>query len=74
MGVRDPAIETTWEDWLTKLGVNNAKTREVIRRQAIRQTRELSDVILQQFHVAIYTNPKWALHNISNTTTERFKL
>jgi len=44
--VRESAIETAWEDRLTKLGVNNAKNRDVIRQQAIRKTLELSDVIL----------------------------
>jgi len=78
VGVRGSAIETAWEDRLTKLGVNNAKTRDVIRRQAIRKTLELSDVILRKFHVATRTSPEWALqalsNDISNTTTERFKL
>ena len=78
VGVRGSAIETAWEDRLTKLGVNNAKTRDVIRRQAIRKTLELSGVILRQFHVAAPTSPEWALqalyNDISNTTTERFKL
>jgi len=78
VGVRGSAIETAWEDWLTKLGVNNAKTRDVIRRQAIRKTLELSGVILRQFHVATPTSPEWALQalfkDISNTTAERFKL
>jgi len=78
VGVRGSAIEAAWEDRLTRLGVNNAKTRDVIRRQAIRKTLELSDVILQQFHVATHTSPEWAFqalsNDISNTTTERFKL
>jgi len=78
VGVCGSAIEAAWEDLLTKLGVNNAKTRDVIRRQAIRKTLELSDVILRQFHVATHTSPKWALqalsNDICNTTTERFKL
>jgi hypothetical protein len=78
VGARGSAIETAWEDRLTKLGVNNAKTRDVIRRQAIRKTLELSDVILRQFHVATHTSPEWALQalskDISNTTTERLKL
>ena len=78
VGVRGSAIETAWEDWLTKLGVNNAKTRDVIRRQAIRKTLELSDVFLRQCNVATHTSPGWALqalsNDISNTTTERFKL
>ena len=43
-----------------------------------RMTLELSDVILRQFHVATHTSPEWALqalsNDISNTTTERFKL
>jgi len=52
VGVRGSTIETAWEYRLTKLGVNNAKTRDVIRRQAIRKTLEFSDVILRQFHVA----------------------
>jgi len=73
VGVRGSAIEVAWEDRLTKLGVNNAKTRDVIRRQAIRKTLEISDVILQQFHVAAHTSPEWALqalsNDISNTTT-----
>ena len=77
VGVRGSAIEVAWEDRLTKLGVNNAKTRDIIRRQAIRKT-QLSDVILRQFHVATHTSPEWALqalsNDISNTTTERFKL
>ena len=78
VGVCGSTIEAAWEDRLTRLGVNNAKTRDVIRRQAIRKTLELSDVILLQFHVATHTSPEWALqalsNNISNTTTERFKL
>jgi len=45
--VRGSAIEAAWEDWLTKLGVNNAKTRDVIRQQAVKKTLELSDVILR---------------------------
>jgi len=48
VGVRGSAIETAWEDRLTRLGVNNAKTRDIIRRQGIRKTLELSDVILRQ--------------------------
>ena len=72
------AIEAAWEDRLSKLGVNNAKTRDVIRRQDIRKIQELSDVILRQFQVATHTSPRWALqalaNNISNTTTERFNL
>ena len=78
VGVRGFAIEGAWEHRLTKLGVNNAKTRDVIRRQAIRKTLGLSDIILRQFHVATHTSPEWALqalsNDISNTTTERFKL
>ena len=78
VGVRGSAIEAAWEDRLTRLGVSNAKTRDVIRQQAIRKTLELSDVILRQFHVAMHTSPEWALqalsNDISNTTTERFKL
>jgi len=58
VGVRGSAIEAAWEDWLTKPGVNNAKTRDVIQRQAIRKTLELSDVILRQFHVATHTSPE----------------
>ena len=61
MGVQGSAIETAWENRLTKLGVNNAKTHDVVRRQAIRKTLELSDVILRQFHVATHTSPEWAL-------------
>ena len=41
VGFRGSAIEAAWEDRLTKLGVNNTKTHDVIRRQAIRKTREL---------------------------------
>jgi len=71
-------MEAAWQDRLTKLGVNNAKTRDFIRRQAIRKTLELSDVILPQFNVATHTSPEWDLqalaNDISNTTTERFKL
>jgi hypothetical protein len=78
VGVRGSAIETAWEYRLTKLGVNNVKTRDVIRRQAIRKTFEISDIILRQFHEATHTSPKWALqvmsNDISNTTTEQFKL
>jgi len=59
VGVRGSAIEAAWEDRLTRLGVNNAKTRDAIRRQAIRKTLELSDVILLQFHVATHTSPEW---------------
>ena len=76
--VRGSAIEAAWEDRLTRLGANNAKIREVIRRQAICKTLELSDVILRQFHVVTHTSPEWALqalsNDISNTTTKRFKL
>ena len=78
VGVRGSAIEAAWGDWLTKLGVSNAKTRDVIQWQAIRKTLELSDVILRQFHVATHTSPEWALqapsNNISNMSTERFNL
>jgi len=78
VGVQGSAIETAWEDRLTKLGVNNEKTRDVIRQQAIRKTLDLSDVILRQFHVDTHTSPEWALqalsNEISNTTTKRFKL
>jgi len=78
VGVRGSAIEAAWEDRLTRLGVNNEKTRDVIRRQAIRKTLELSDAILRQFHIATHTSPEWALqalsNNISNTTTKQFKL
>jgi len=78
VGVRGSAIEAAWQDRLTKLGVDNAKTRDIIRRQAIRKTLKLLDVILRQFHVATHTSPEWALqalsNDISNTTTERFKL
>jgi len=54
VGVRGFAMKAAWEDLLTKLGVNNAKTRDFIRRQAIRKTLELSDVILPQFNVATH--------------------
>ena len=78
VGVRGSAIEAVWEDRLSKLGANNAKTRDVIRRQAIRKTLELSNVSLRQFHVAMHTSPQWSLHaladDISNTTTDRFNL
>jgi len=74
---RGSAIEAAWKDRLTRLGVNNAKTRDVIQRQAIRKTLELSDIILWQFHVATHTSPEWALqalsNDISNTTTESSK-
>jgi len=71
VGVRGSAIEAAWEDRLTKLGVNSAKTRDVIRRQAIRKTPQLSDVILRQFHVATHTSPKWALQALSTTSLTR---
>ena len=78
MGVHGSAIEAAWEDRLTRLGANNAKIRDVIRRQAICKTLELSDVILRQFHVVTHTSPEWALqtlsNDISNTTTERLTL
>jgi len=78
VGVQGSAIKTAWEDRLTKLGVNNAKTRDVVRQQAIHKTLDLSDVILRQFHVDAHTSPEWALqalsNEISNTTTKRFKL
>ena len=78
VGVRGPAIEAAWEDWLSKLGVDNEKICDVIRRQAIRKTPELSDIILWQFHVATHMSPGWALHalahDISDTNTERFNL
>jgi len=78
MGIRGSAIEAAWEDRLSKLGADNAKTRDVIRRQAIRETLELSDVNLRQFHVATHTSPQWALHaladDIPNTITEHFNL
>ena len=35
--VRGSAIEAAWEDQLTKLGVNSAKTRDVIRQQAVKK-------------------------------------
>ena len=41
VGVRGFAIEAAWEDRLSKLGADNTKTRDVIRRQAIRKIREL---------------------------------
>jgi capsid protein len=66
MGVLGSTIEAAWQDWLTKLGVNNAKTRDVIRQQAVKKTLELSDVILRQFHVATHTSPEWALHALSH--------
>jgi hypothetical protein len=69
--VRGSAIEAAWDHRLSKLGVNNAKTRDIIRRQAIQKTRELSDVILRQLHVAMHTSPDLALQavadDISNT-------
>ena len=78
MAVTGSAIEAAWEDRLSKLGVNNAKTRDVIRRQAICKTLEPLDVILRQIHVAMHTSPEWALHaladDIPNTTAERFNL
>jgi len=46
--------------------------------RAVKKTLELSDFIVQQFHVAMHTSPEWALHalstDISNMTTERFNL
>jgi len=66
VGVRGSAIQTFWEYRLTKLWVNNAKTRDVIRWQAIRKTLELSGVILWQFHVATHTSPEWAPQPLSN--------
>ena len=75
VGVTCSTIEAAWEDRLSKLGVTNAQTRDVIRRQAIQKTLALSDVILPQFHVATHTSPEWALqdlaNDVSNTTTER---
>jgi len=78
VGVKGPAIEAAWEDRLSKIGVKNAKNRDVIRRHAIQKTLELSDAILPQFHVATHTSSEWALqalsNDISNTTTKRFHL
>jgi len=78
VGVRGSAIESAWEDRLTKLGIDKKETRVAIRRQAIRKTLELSDVMLRQFHVAVHTSPEWAqlglADDFSNTTTERFNL
>jgi len=37
VGVRGSAIEAAWEDRLSELGVNNAKTRDIIRQQAIKK-------------------------------------
>jgi len=71
VGVRGSVIETAWKDRLTKLGVKNAKTRDVIRRQAICKTLELSDVILRQFHVATHTSPEWALQALFNDISPR---
>jgi len=45
-GVRGSAVEVAWEDRLTKLGIDNKKTHDVIRRQAIRKTLQRSYVIL----------------------------
>ena len=64
VGVQGSAIETAWEDRPNKLRINNAKTRDVIRRQAIRKTFELSDVILRQ--LATHTSPERALQAKSN--------
>ena len=68
--VRGCAFEAVWEQRLV--------SRDVIRLQATQKTLELSDVILQKFHVATHTSPDWALqalaNNISNATTERFNL
>jgi len=69
MGVRGSAIEAAWEDRITKLGINNAKTRDVIRRQAIRKTLELSDVILWQFYVAIHTRAPNGPYKLCLTTS-----
>jgi len=78
VGIRGSAIETAWEDRLTKLGIDKKENRVAIRRQAIRKTLELSDVMLRQFHVAIHTSPEGAQQaladDICNTTTKRFNL
>jgi len=78
VGIRGSAIESAWEHRLTKLGIDKKESRVAIRKQAIRKTLELSDVMLRQFHVAIHTSPEWAqlalADDISNTTTERFNL
>ena len=68
VGVRGSAIEAAWEDRLTRLRVNNAKTHEVIRRQAIRKTLELSDVVLRHFHVATQRAPN-GLYRLCLTTS-----
>jgi len=47
VGVRGSAIEAAWEDRLSEIAVNKAKTRDVIRQQAVKKTLELSDVILR---------------------------
>ena len=73
VGIRGSTNEAAWQNRLSKRGLDNKKTRDVIRRQAIHKTLELSDVILRQFHVATHMSPEWALHaeadDISNYRT-----
>ena len=71
VGVRGSAIEAAWEDQLSKLGVNNAKTCDVIRQQAIQKKLELSDSILRQFQVATHASPEWPLQAFATTSLKR---
>ena len=63
---------------LAGLSVNEEKVREVITTRTIRETLEISDVMLKIFHMAIRTNPEWAKQALSeelaNTSTEQYKL
>jgi len=76
--LKGSAIESVWEDRPSELGVNNAKPVTLSDNRAVKKILELSDFIVQQFHVATHTSTEWALHalsnDISNKTTERFNL
>ena len=50
---------------LAGLGVNEKKVREVIATRTVRKTLEISDVMLNIFHMAIRTNPEWVKHAVA---------
>ena len=67
-----------FESRLAGFGVNEKNFREVLATRTIRKTLEISDVMLQIFHMAIRTNPEWVKHAVAealaNTSTERYNL
>ena len=66
------------DSWLAGLGVHKKKVSEVVATSTVRKTVELSDAMLNIFHMSIRTNPEWAMHAVSetlaNTSTERYNL